>query len=68
MHPHGPIQGPYVAVVPSESMGVVVLTNENYPGEVRVKAAMELIEALAADGRRGLEAGSLGSRPPPEFG
>lgn len=49
-------------------MGVVVLTNENYPGEARVQAAMELIEALAADGRRGLEAGRLESRPPRQFG
>ncbi|THV12490.1 class C beta-lactamase [Rhizobium rhizophilum] len=41
--------GGYVAVVPSENMGVVVLANKNYPNEARVKATMALFEAIAAD-------------------
>jgi beta-lactamase class C len=41
--------GGYVAVVPSEDIGVIVMANRNYPNEVRVKATVALIEALVAD-------------------
>lgn len=38
--------GSYVAMVPSERIGVVVLANRNYPNPVRVDATRELIEQL----------------------
>ena len=38
--------GGYIAMVPSEDIGVVVLANKNYPNEARVKATYSLIEAL----------------------
>lgn len=41
--------GGYVAVVPSEDIGVIVMANRNYPNEARVKATVALIEALVAD-------------------
>lgn len=40
--------GGYVAMIPSEGLGVVVLANRNYPNEARVKATYRLIEALLA--------------------
>ncbi|MDR6759725.1 beta-lactamase class C [Mycoplana sp. BE70] len=40
--------GGYVAMVPSEEIGVVVLANKNYPNEARVKATYSLIKALLA--------------------
>lgn len=44
--------GAYVAMVPSEAIGVVVLANRGYPNPVRADAALDLIEAvLAAEGR-----------------
>ena len=39
--------GGYVAMVPSQGLGLVVLANRNYPNEARVRAAYALIEALA---------------------
>jgi beta-lactamase class C len=38
--------GSYVAMVPSENIGVVVLANRNYPNPVRAEATRELIEQL----------------------
>lgn len=38
--------GGYIAVVPSENIGIVVLANKNYPNEARVKAVYSIIEAL----------------------
>ncbi|CAM3063284.1 class C beta-lactamase [Paracoccus nototheniae] len=38
--------GAYVAMVPSERIGVVVLANRNYPNPVRAEATRQLIEAI----------------------
>ncbi len=38
--------GGYVALLPSEEIGVVVLANRNYPNEERVKATYKLLEQL----------------------
>jgi beta-lactamase class C len=38
--------GGYVAVLPGERLGIVVLANRNYPNEARIKAAYSLIRAL----------------------
>lgn len=44
--------GSYVAMVPSEEIGVVILANRNYPNPVRAEAALKLItEVLALDER-----------------
>ncbi|HET7715026.1 MAG TPA: class C beta-lactamase [Bauldia sp.] len=40
--------GTYVALLPGEKIGVVVLANRGYPNPVRAAATMELIEALIA--------------------
>lgn len=40
--------GAYVALVPSDKLGVVVLANRNYPNEARVEATYQLIEAVGA--------------------
>jgi len=40
--------GGYIAMVPSDSLGVIVLANKNYPNEARVKATYSLIKALEA--------------------
>ncbi|MDH2327223.1 beta-lactamase [Cereibacter sp. SYSU M97828] len=40
--------GSYVAMVPSERIGVVVLANRNYPNPVRARATVELIERILA--------------------
>lgn len=41
--------GAYIAMVPSEGIGVVVLANKNYPNDARVKATYSLIRALLAN-------------------
>lgn len=41
--------GGYIAMLPSEDIGVVVLANKNYPNEARVKATYSLIQALLAN-------------------
>lgn len=41
--------GGYVAVLPGENLGIVVLANRNFPNEARVKATYSLIEALRAE-------------------
>ena len=41
--------GGYIAVVPSEKIGVVVLANRNYPNEARVKATGAVIETMLAE-------------------
>ncbi|TEA80308.1 beta-lactamase [Allopusillimonas ginsengisoli] len=38
--------GGYVAVLPGENLGIVVLANRNYPNEARITATYSLIEAL----------------------
>ncbi|MGA1802226.1 serine hydrolase [Rhizobium sp. HT1-10] len=38
--------GGYIAMVPSEGLGVIVLANKNYPNEARVEATYSLIKAL----------------------
>ncbi len=38
--------GGYVAVLPGESLGIVVLANRNYPNEARITATYALIETL----------------------
>lgn len=38
--------GGYVAFVPGKGLGVVVLANKNYPGDVRAKATYSLVRAL----------------------
>lgn len=38
--------GSYIAMVPSERIGVVVLANRNYPNPVRAEAALRLITAI----------------------
>lgn len=38
--------GSYIAMVPSENIGVVVLANRNYPNPVRAEATRNLIEQL----------------------
>jgi beta-lactamase class C len=40
--------GGYVALLPGERLGMVVLANRNYPNEARVEAAYSLIQALLA--------------------
>ena len=40
--------GTYVALLPSEKIGVAVLANRGYPNPVRATATVELIEALLA--------------------
>ncbi|WP_170310949.1 class C beta-lactamase [Paracoccus indicus] len=41
--------GSYLAMVPSENIGVVVLANRNYPNAARAEASVELIERLLAE-------------------
>lgn len=38
--------GGYIAIVPSQSIGIVVLANRNFPNEARVKATLSLIGTL----------------------
>jgi len=40
--------GGYVAMLPGENLGIVVLANRNFPNDARVKASYSLIEALLA--------------------
>ncbi len=41
--------GGYVAVLPGESLGIVVLANRNYPNEARISATYSLIKALLSN-------------------
>lgn len=41
--------GGYIALVPKQNIGVVVLANKNYPNDVRVKATYELIKTLLSE-------------------
>lgn len=38
--------GGYVAIVPDQKLGIVVLANRNYPNEARVRATYALVKAL----------------------
>nr|WP_290827138.1 class C beta-lactamase [Halomonas sp.] len=40
--------GGYVAFVPSEQIGIVMLANRNYPNQARIEAAHHLLTALTA--------------------
>ncbi|MBY8974460.1 beta-lactamase [Rhodobacteraceae bacterium NNCM2] len=41
--------GGYVAMVPDEDLGVVVLANRNYPNEERIRATYDLISRILAE-------------------
>lgn len=41
--------GGYVAVLPGEGMGIVVLANRNYPNDARISATFDLIKALLSE-------------------
>lgn len=38
--------GGYIAMVPGQKLGIVVLANKNYPNEARIRATYSLIKAL----------------------
>lgn len=39
--------GGYVALLPGEGLGIVVLTNRNYPNKARIRATYDLIQKLS---------------------
>ena len=41
--------GGYVAVLPGEGMGIVVLANRNYPNDARISATFDLIKELLSE-------------------
>lgn len=41
--------GSYIAMVPGEDLGIVVLANRNYPNEARVRATHDLITRILAE-------------------
>jgi beta-lactamase class C len=40
--------GGYVALLPGEGLGIVVLTNRNYPNKARIRATYDLIQKLSS--------------------
>ncbi|OCX58204.1 class C beta-lactamase [Thioclava sp. SK-1] len=44
--------GGYVALIPAEDLGIVVLANRNYPNEARIRATYSLIQSLLTAQKR----------------
>lgn len=44
--------GSYVALLPGEDLGIVVLANRNYPNKARIRATYELIQKLTSVGEQ----------------